>query len=719
MCGISTVITLKRRSTTSNGNVNGINQNGHANGNSSHLPDDITVKLTESLDIINHRGPDARDIWINPENTIALGHCRLSINDLSDDGLQPLHDDKGHIHAVVNGEIYDNDRLREECITKFGYKFKSHSDSETVVALYKHCNGTPAFLDHMRGEFSVVVYDDRTDKIIAARDRYGVKPLFYTVLDDKLLIASELKAFLPLGLKPEWDLESLMLGGWFNSTSMTNFKGVRKVEPGKYMVITAEGNIQSYRYWDSNYPDKHVVETRSVEDMVLAVREKLIESIRIRLRADVPVGIYLSGGLDSSAVAGIVKHLVERDGEKMGNRASTERLACFCISFDKKSGFDESQIAERTADSLGVNMYTIDMGEAELAQYFEDATWHNEHQTFDLNTVGKYRLSTLPREKGFKVILSGEGADELFVGYPWFPGDFLREPDYSMPDLYLQKNSDQRKELLKEFDTNFWDRMSNLGFMDTAADERVNKMQNEQTNGISNPLIFANAQGLHKVLVRPLQQKCDSADRLACVINNNWAPDAQEKIKTTWHPVHSSLYSWSKGHLTSFILTSLGDRCEMAHSIEGRPPFLDHKLAELVNSMPPSVKLHYGPDVAGPTLGDTSAWKGLSQDNKFWEKWILREAARPFITDELYNRRKHPFTAPNKYHRGNPIHSLFKRLLTRENVDDLGFLDWEAVKEMKSKAFGDDADLEAFRLLHLAATLVVIGKRFGVARAEV
>jgi asparagine synthase (glutamine-hydrolysing) len=157
----------------------------------------------------------------------ALGHCRLSIVDLSPEGNQPLHDDEGYIHAVVMGEIYDNERLREQCIREFGYKFSGHSDSEVVLALYKHY-GAPAFLDHMRGEFSLVIYDERSGEVVAARDRFGIKPIFWTIVDDKILIAAEIKAFLPLGWKPEWDVNSIALNSCFHGYE-TVFKGVQKV----------------------------------------------------------------------------------------------------------------------------------------------------------------------------------------------------------------------------------------------------------------------------------------------------------------------------------------------------------------------------------------------------------------------------------------------------------------------------------------------------------
>ncbi len=231
---------------------------------------------------ISHRGPDARATWISDDGGVGtydvycssrnmeptkasadstlgkgLGHCRLSINDLSENGNQPIHSDDGEIHGVINGEIYDHDRLRRECIRR-GYTFKGHSDSEVVVALYK-IYGAPNFLQHLRGEFSFVLYDKRSDKVIAVRDRFGIKPLLWTTLGEggnhRLLFASEAKAFKGFDWEAEWDLGSLVEGGWL-SDERTIFKGVKKLMPGYWMEISKDGTISHRQYWDLTYRDK-------------------------------------------------------------------------------------------------------------------------------------------------------------------------------------------------------------------------------------------------------------------------------------------------------------------------------------------------------------------------------------------------------------------------------------------------------------------------------
>lgn len=364
-------------------------------------------------------------------------------------------------------------------------------------------------------------------------------------------------------------------------------------------------------------------------------------------------------------------------------------------------------------------MHTIDMNEAALARHFEDSTWHNEQHTFDLNTVGKFALSQLPRDRGFKVILSGEGADELFAGYSWFVPDYLLEPDGAMPESPLNKD----RKLYERFrDAALADSQAMLdkvGASSKAADVELDSEIQEQMNHTQGYHLLSRAIG--REIFDPKLQNLGSPNRRASeMVQRYWSDTARDKVKNSWHPLHTSMYTWCQKELANFILTVLGDRTEMAHSIEGRPPFLDHELFELVANMPPSVKLHY--KSGGEALeSGSSIWWDKTVDtvhSRFWEKWILREAAKPFLTDEVYRRRKHPYTAPVVYAKGGPLHRLFSRLLTKENVDALGFLHWPVVAKSLDAGFGEDADRVAFRQCVTAGCLVTIGQRFGVARAE-
>ena len=258
MCGISACISLAKESINGHNGCTEHASNGEIKSDPqvNGVAKDLTTQLKASIDTIAHRGPDDSDVWISDNEQVGLAHCRLSINDLSSAGRQPLHSRDGQIHAVVNGEIYDYDRLRHECETVHKYVFQSDSDSELVLALYE-IFGAPGFFTHLRGEFSFILYDNRhgSQRIIAGRDRYGIKPLVYTRLGSKLLVASEAKAFLRMGWKPRWDVRAIADAGWMFD-DRTLFRGVRKVLPGHYLDIIEQGGVQQVKYWDAEYEDK-------------------------------------------------------------------------------------------------------------------------------------------------------------------------------------------------------------------------------------------------------------------------------------------------------------------------------------------------------------------------------------------------------------------------------------------------------------------------------
>ncbi|KAL8948216.1 MAG: hypothetical protein Q9222_005576 [Ikaeria aurantiellina] len=372
MCGITVAIGLAGRSgytSASTAATTAANNNKRklTNGFTSHDHGSLEYQLAESLDAINHRGPDHHGTWISPDGNTGFGSCRLEINGLGPGGQQPFSNRDGTIHAIVNGELYDHHRIREDMIAKSGFKFRGGSDSEIVVALYEYYG--PSFISHLRGEFALCVYDASRQLFFAARDRSGVKPLFWTVHGGRLLLASEAKALLPFGWQPEWDVRSIIDQGWLTE-ERTIFKGLRKIRPGNYLTCLSGDHITHDQYWDHEYPDKvsiwtitslawrqgHVsyvgdvpadlrvqnaLETRTEEAMIEGVRSKMLDAVRVRLQADVPVGIHLSGGIDSAVIAGMAKHLLDKGEVKLGSTGS-HRLRCLGIAFDKGSGFDES-----------------------------------------------------------------------------------------------------------------------------------------------------------------------------------------------------------------------------------------------------------------------------------------------------------------------------------------------------------------------------------------
>ncbi|KAI0854959.1 asparagine synthase-domain-containing protein [Xylaria cubensis] len=709
MCGFSTCISL------SGSNLDSHSNNGICHGGTNGVSQDLAADLKASVDLINHRGPDDSGVWISEKGHVGLAHCRLSINDLSPAGRQPLHSYDNQIHAVVNGEIYDYDRLRAECETAHNYVFQSDSDSELVLALYK-IHGAPDFLTHLRGEFAFVLYDGRgkTRRVIVARDRFGIKPLVYTRVGSKLLAASEAKAFIPLGWKPRWDVRAIADAGWMLD-DRTLFRGVKKVLPGHYLDITEQGGVQQVRYWDAEYEDKRKFETRTIDEMVAGTRERLVEAVRLRLRADVPVGIYLSGGIDSSAIAGIVTELARKDKVKIGNEQAT-RVTCFSVAFPESSGYDESQIAERTAEWLGVKTIKKTITEDTMAADFEDAVFHCEHHHGDLNFVAKFGLSTLPQQYGVKVVLTGEGADEHFAGYPYFPGEFLREADQALPESQLSQNNELRTDMFNSAQremNEIWKKAGATAYDDRPAPASI--------AGAGATAMSDNLLAWHPaaILFSPwLRSRQGDADLRETVLNS-YASDVQAKMRSRWHPLHTAMYMWNKNALSNILLSCLGDRTEMAHSVEARTPFLDHHLTEYINRLPPSVKLRYSADTPtdagelGPIWTKSSI--ALLSLN---EKWILRQAVRPYITEELYQRKKHPFLAPTRWAKGGSLHRKFETILNQESVEALGFVDWETVKDDMEVGWGETANPKAFRRLVYCAAWVTLSRRMGVARAD-
>ncbi|KAE8385112.1 asparagine synthase [Aspergillus alliaceus] len=671
MCGISAFVGIQ--------GPNGLPVNKSAVG--------LETELNKSLDIIKHRGPDARGVWMSPDTRVGLGHVRLSIVDLSPEGNQPFIDAEDGITAVVNGELYGHEAYHAQLANE--YNFQGKSDCEIVIALYKHYGRS--FLSHLRGEFAFVLWDSKREVFFAARDRYGIKPLYYTILDGRLIVATEMKAFLGFGWRPEWCVETLRGHAWKSGTK-TFFKGVEKVLPAHYLVCqNYKGEVKQTMYWDNDFPDKRVLEIRTEAEMVEGVRERLLEAVRVRLRADVPVGVYLSGGLDSSTIAGIVAHLIKEEGAKLGNDVSGDlsRLRCFTVQFDKDSGADESDVAQRTAEWLGVDLHLVHMDEPNLASRFEDAVWYSEIPFPDLNGIGKLALSEKVNSLGMKVVLTGEGADEHFVGYPDFRPDLLQEPDYSWPASDFPP--EKREKVWREARENtgaviFGDGSDSVPASTARMVNNTHTMREVAKCGYLPFLPWTNI----------YLSTGDPETRLAEDLDGR----ALQMIANKWHPLHTSQYIWLKSYLPNFILRWVGDNMDMAHHVESRPAFLDHHLNEYVNFLPPSLKMKYNPD-----------------NNTFNEKYILRKAARPFITDEIYARRKVPYCGPTQYKEDGPVHQVFLRLLTRENIERLGFVDWSKTEDYLERAFRK-GDRTAFRNAVLIAQFVVIMQRFGVPPAS-
>ncbi|RAH42877.1 asparagine synthetase B family protein [Aspergillus brunneoviolaceus CBS 621.78] len=628
----------------------------------------LACQINDNLDLVKHRGPDARGQWISPDTRVGFGHVRLSIVDLSPAGNQPFHSEDDTIQAVVNGELYDHERIRSELANE--YEFVSKSDCEIVIALY-HRYGL-SFVSHLRGEFALVLWDAKHNRFIAARDRYGIKSLYYTIIDGRLHVATEMKSFLPFGWVPEWDIANLKGVGWMYGAKMY-FKGVHRIEPGQMLVSDNFQPFELQTYWDLEYPDKasniHSQQTRLVyegteAEAVARVRELLLDSVRFRLRADVGVGVFLSGGLDSSAVAGMTAHLM--------------KLSCFTVQFEKESGIDESDIARRTAKWLGVDFHAVLLDEETIASRLEDTIWYTETPLPDVDGMGRLAVAEAAHNAGKRVVLTGEGSDEHFAGYSDLMWSYLSEPDQAWPASLLAVNGSR-----EEMEATVNQRMAQAVAKVTA--------KSGTEHSLSHTSIFPALAWFSQLPFQAWTEKYTQGDPELSFFRS-FREKTINDMEQKWHSLNSSQYEWTKSMLANGILRYIGDNIDMVFQVETRPPFLDHRLTEYVNTIPPSLKIRYDPE-----------------RKIFREEHVLREAMRPFITEEVSNRVKQPYLGPTKYKENGPVYHTLKRLLTETNVQNLGFVDWGKVQPHLHT-----------RILStlFAAQLVVLAQRFGVKPAS-
>jgi asparagine synthase (glutamine-hydrolysing) len=622
--------------------------------------------LERATNSLYHRGPDGQRQWVSADRRVGLGHARLSIIDLTT-GDQPLSSEDGRTRIVVNGEFYGFEAIRRELEGR-GHRLSTKSDSEIALHLYEdfgvHC------MEHLRGEFALVLWDENRRRLFAARDRFGIKPLFYAWAGETLYLASEVKALFAAGVPARWDEEGVYHATSFGGHQMrTLYDGVMQVPPGHFMLVS-DKHVQVNQYWDFNYPLKDkTVAARSDADYVAEFREVLEESVRIRLRADVPVGVYLSGGLDSCSVLGLAA------------RHHPDPIKAFTLTFED-AAYDEGPIARDMAATVGAEFHAIPIGQNTLADAFADAIAQAETACVNAHGVAKYVLSRAVRDAGYKVVITGEGSDEILGGYPHFRRDMLlynREGQNPAEIEQLlawleEHNTVSRGLLLPDGDVG-----------DLSAVKRVLGYVPSWIETFSS----------RAVKVRPLlsggfQAKYGHREGEYNIVDDT---DVLRQLKGR-DALHQSLYLWSKTVMAGYILTMLGDRMEMGHSIEGRVPFLDHKLVELIASQPVNMKI-----------------RGMT------EKYVLREAVKDVITDTVYRRQKHPFLSPPATLRPDDTFQTFVQdMLRGETLRSMPFFDQKAVVGLLDKLPEMDVGARTAndQILMFMVSLCVLQERFGL-----
>ena len=584
---------------------------------------DALLRATRRL---RHRGPDAQHVWAAPHGRVGLGHARLSIIDLAT-GDQPIASEDESLRIVANGEFYGFEAIRSELESQ-GHVFRTRSDSEIALHLYED-TGARA-LHRLRGEFAFALWDERDGLLIAGRDRFGIKPLYYALHDGACHVASEVKAFPELGVPLRWDHDTVydLHRGLMHPPSRTPFAGIHQVPPGSYLV-TDGSSARVLPYWDWDYPPaERTGFDRSPHEWVRQLAEALEEAVRLRLRADVPVACYLSGGLDSCAVLGLASKL------------SSRPLRAYTLSFDH-ADYDEREQAEEQAKLSGAEFFPIDIRASHMADHFADAVYHAERPFANAHVVAKYLLSRAVRDSGVKVVLTGEGSDEVFAGYPFFRRDMI---------LHNTEGQDPAtaRGLLARLDAT--NKVSQGLLMPTGAGG-ANESVRRVLGFVPTIMETWGQQGetMCGLLSSDLRERYRTRDTFRVLLNDL---DVERQLAGR-DAVNKALYVWAKTTLPNYILSNLGDRLEMAHSVEGRLPLLDHEVVRLVTQMPIAMKI-----------------------NGMTEKFVLREAAKPFITDTVYRRQKHPFLSPpSTLQTDGGLHGLIQDTLRGPALERTGLYD--------------------------------------------
>lgn len=609
------------------------------------LQDDSKLKLNDMLSVLHHRGPDGKGFHIDADNGIAMGHTRLSIIDL-ETGDQPLYTNDNECVLTTNGEFYDYKKIRAT-LTCQGARFKTKSDSEIALHLYRQ-RGLD-FVQSLRGEFAFALFDKKKKQLILARDRFGIKPLYYYIKNGKIFYASEIKALFTHPDVPKEFSRKDVLHQLMHTMvpGTTTYKDIYAMKPGHLLIITANGNsldVTERQYWDMEFPhkDEHINDTPE-ETYIEQVQEELLEAVSHRLEADVPVGCYLSGGIDSCSMLGLA------------SATQQSPVKAFTISFDHKD-YDEAHIAKEMAERTSADQEILNLKADDLyGDNYVTTLWHAERTFYNTLGVAKYCMSRRVHECGYKVVVTGEGSDELFGGYPMFKRDMFKHgltDDESRAEY--QKALEQNNKIFKGAIL-AEDEMTHPAFEKLCGFTPSWIQPWMQTLAIARPL-------LHDDILDEIKDY-DPIEAIADTMDKNMIENR--------HPLDISQYTWIKTMLECQILNWGGDRVDMANAMESRPAFLDHHVAELAAGIPPKFRIR----------GNI-------------EKYVLREAMKEILPETLYKREKFAFMAPPGHtgdKKKSALHNLIDTYLSPDNIKNTGLFD-EARLTLFIKEYKADTD---------------------------
>jgi asparagine synthase (glutamine-hydrolysing) len=602
-------------------------------------------RLERMIHVLRHRGPDG--FGFHTAEGIGLAHARLSIIDLAT-GDQPIRNETGSVWVVFNGEIFNYLELRE-CLEAAGHRFYTHSDTEVLVHAYEQFGLD--FVQELNGQFAIALWDAERRRLVLARDRVGIRPLLYARTSQGLAFASEAKSFFAGDwISPAIDAVGLaeVCTFWSCIAPRTPFVGVEALPPG-HIAIFEEGRFTVRRYWDWQFPDQSDVPLATLDDSIAELRELFVDAVRLQLRADVPVGAYLSGGLDSSAVTAGVR------------RFSSNPLKTFSLSFADRE-FDEREYQDEVSRFLGTDHVTRSVTNDEIGAALPRAIAHIESPIVRTAGVPLMLLADAVRETKFKVVLTGEGADEVFGGYDIFKEGKIRRFWAASP------TSTRRPQLLRRL----------YGYLGTSPVSPAALAGGTFGKGLDAPdepffahrPRWATTNRILRFLTPELRGRIDAEHPINRLAELAPHPDAR------WSALARDQYVEAHTLLSGYLLHAQGDRVAMAASVEGRYPFLDHRVIEFANRLPARWKI-----------------RGLQ------EKYILRRAVGDWLPPHIAWRVKQPYRAPDSasfFREGKPI-DYVAEALSPASTKEAGYFDPALVSRLTEKCrsgaavgFGDN-----------------------------
>lgn len=602
--------------------------------NLTSKPPPARAALVSMIETLHHRGPDGFGYYQDAD--VGLAHARLSIIDIAG-GKQPIHNEDNTVWVTFNGEIFNYIELRRD-LERLGHSFYTQSDTEVIVHAYEAYGD--AFVQRLNGQFAIALWDVNRKRLVLARDRVGIRPLFHATVNGRLYFASEIKALLAITEMPRrLSLEALgqTFTYWSALAPATAFDGIQSLAPGHLRVIEA-GRARETCYWDWAFPTEPVVGTRSEQDYAEELRALLVDAVRLQLRADVPVAAYLSGGLDSSAIAALIKGY------------TSTPLRTFSVGFEDAE-FDEGGFQRQVVTHLDTQHSAVTCRQSDIRDIFPRAVWHAETPLLRTAPAPLMLLAGSVRTAGYKVVLTGEGADEVFGGYDLFkeakirrfwaraPGSRLRPAILARLYPYLRHSPAAAASVFRE---QFF--RQGLEFQHRATFAHVPRWQTTQR--------------IWRFLHPDVRAALHEFDAHAAIERQLPADIGK------WSGLARDQYVEAHTLLSGYLLSSQGDRMAMAHSVEGRFPYLDHRVIEFAAQLPPYLKI-----------------RGLT------EKYLLKKAVANLLPASISVRTKQPYRAPDaqSFFDGDKPVEYVAELFSQQRLRESGIFDPEPVRLLYEK----------------------------------